>query len=133
MKYLPIHPSYSQICRRINKLNITTRRSDDNDNDDGVIVTRDSTGIMVTNRGQWMHQENWHIKKKKGYLKIHIAGVNIKTKEILALEVTDEKSHNKKFMPKLIEYILKRRNYNIKIKSTLGNGSYDSNKNFKYL
>ena len=29
-------------------------------------------------------------KKKKGYLKIHVA-VNIKTKEILALEVTDEK------------------------------------------
>jgi hypothetical protein len=27
---------------------------------------------------------------KKGYLKIHVA-VNIKTKEILALEVTDEK------------------------------------------
>ena len=36
-------------------------------------------------------------KKKKGYLKIHIA-VNIKTKEILALEVTDEKIHDGKFM-----------------------------------
>ena len=49
-------------------------------------------------------------KKKKGYLKIYVA-VNIKTKEILALEVTDEKSHDKKFMPKLIECIKKRRNY----------------------
>jgi hypothetical protein len=40
-----------------------------------------------------MHQEKWQIKKKKkkGYLKIHIAVVNIKTnKEILAfLEVTE--------------------------------------------
>ena len=35
-------------------------------------------------------------------------------------------------MPKLIEYILKNNN-NIKIKSALGDGSYDSNKNFKYL
>ena len=36
-------------------------------------------------------------------------------------------------MPKLIEYILKRNNNNIKIKSALGDGSYDSNENFKYL
>ena len=40
-------------------------------------------------RSQWM-QDKWDVKNKKGYLKIHVA-VNIKTKEILALEVTDEK------------------------------------------
>src|SRR3954468_5108263 len=81
-------------------------------------------------------QEKWHIKKKKGYLKIHIAVVNIKTnKEILAfLEVTDEKVYDGKIMPMLIEHILKRKdNKNIKIKSALGDGSYDSNENFKYL
>ncbi len=37
-------------------------------------------------------QDKWKARKKKGYLKIHVA-VNIKTKEILALEVTDEKVH----------------------------------------
>ena len=42
-------------------------------------------------------QDKWNIKKK-GYLKIHIA-INIKTKEILALEVTDEKAHDGKVMP----------------------------------
>jgi hypothetical protein len=83
-------------------------------------------------------QEKWHIKKKKGYLKIHIAVVNKKTnKEILAfLEVTDEKTHDGKIMPRLIEHILKRNdNKDIKIKSAfLGDdGSYDSNENFKYL
>ena len=35
-------------------------------------------------------------------------------------------------MPKLIEHILKN-NKDIKIKSALGDGSYDSNENFKYL
>ncbi len=54
----------------------------------------DSTGIKVTNRGRWM-QDKWDVKNKKGYLKIHVA-VNIKTKEILALEVTDEKVHDRK-------------------------------------
>ena len=76
-------------------------------------------------------QEKWNIRKKKGYLKIHIA-VNIKTKEILALEVTDEKVHDGKVMPKLVEHILENKN-NIKIKSALGDGSYDSNENFIYL
>jgi len=87
-----------------------------------------------------MQQEKWHIKKKKkkkGYLKIYVAVVNIKTKEILAfLEVTDEKAHDgRKIMPRLIKHILKRKdNKDIKIKSVLGDdGSYDSNENFKYL
>jgi Transposase DDE domain len=70
-------------------------------------------------------------KKNKGYLKIHVA-VDIKTKEILALEVTDEKSHDGQIMIKLIEHVLEN-NKDIKIKSALGDGSYDSNKNFKYL
>ena len=72
--------------------------------------------------------------KKKGYLKIHIA-VNINTKEILALEVTDEKVQYGKVMPKLIEHILNKNNNVIKIDSALGmdGSSYDSNENFKFL
>ena len=72
-------------------------------------------------------------KSKKGYLKIHVA-VNIKTKEILALEVTDEKVHDGKEMKALVERILERNNNkNYKIKTVLADGAYDSNKNFKYL
>ena len=84
-------------------------------------------------------QDKWNIqnksKKKKGYLKIHVA-VNIKTKEILALEVTDEKVHDGKQMNVLVEYVLKRNNNNKnnKIKTAvLADGAYDSNKNFNYL
>ena len=78
-------------------------------------------------------QEKWHIKKKERLSKDpHCMGIS-KAKEILALEVTDEKVHDgRKVMPKLIEHILKNNN-NIKIKSALGDGSYDSNENFKYL
>jgi hypothetical protein len=52
--------------------------------------------------------------------------------EILSMEVTDGKVHDGKVMPKLIEHVLKNNN-NIKIKSILGDGSYDRNENFKYL
>jgi transposase len=135
-KSLPNHPSYSQINRRINNLDIDSSRSSsemDGDNDD-LIIAVDSTGIKVTNRGQWRY-DKWNTQnKKKGYLKIHVA-VNIKTKEILALEVTDERVHDGKVMDKLIEHVLKNSNKGsaIKIKSVLADGAYDSNENFKCL
>src|SRR6476660_4410751 len=62
----------------------------------------------------------------------YIAVVNIKTKEIIALEVTDEKVHDRKVIKQMIEQVLNN-NHNIKIKSFLGDGAYDSNENFKYL
>jgi hypothetical protein len=52
-KNLPDHPCYSQICRRVNKLDITSNMTsmDDNDNDVVIIIAAYSTGIKVTNRG----------------------------------------------------------------------------------
>jgi transposase len=135
-KNLPNHPSYSQINRRINNLDIDSSRSScelDGDNDD-LIMAVDSTGIKVTNRGQWM-SDKWNTQnKKKGYIKIHVA-VNIKTKEILALKVTDERVHDGKVMDKLLKHVLKSNNKSsdIKIKSVLADGAYDFNENFKCL
>ncbi len=124
-KNLPNHPSYSQICRRVNKLDITSKKLDDDYDDDGIIIAIDSTGIKVTNRGQWM-QEKWRIKKKKWYLKIHLA-VKIKTKEILDLEVTDEKVQDGKIMEQLVEQVLenkdKDKDKDFHIKSVLADGS----------
>jgi Transposase DDE domain len=121
---IPNHSSYGQICRRLSTLDIDNNNSssgrieDDDDDDDGVIAI-DSTGIKVTNRGQYQ-RDRWNIRKK-GYLKIHIAA-NVKTKEILSLEVTDEKVHDDgKDMVKLVERILKNNN-NININSGLADG-----------
>ncbi|HXS60285.1 MAG TPA: hypothetical protein VN703_05675 [Candidatus Sulfopaludibacter sp.] len=60
--------------------------------------------------------------------------MDINTKEILALKVTDEKIHDgRKIMSKLVEHILEN-NTNTIIKSTSGmDASYDSNENFKFL
>jgi hypothetical protein len=62
-----------------------------------------------------------------------LPAVKIKTKEIFAVVVTDEKANDGKIMPKMVEYIFKRSNNNIKIKSALGDGSYNSKKNSNYL
>lgn len=130
-KNMPNHPSYGQICRRLSRLDIdggSSSSSSRNDDDGDIVIAIDSTGIKVTNRGQWL-RDKWNIRKK-GYLKIHVA-VNVNTKEILSLEVTDEKVHDGKVMDKLVEHILKSNNININ--SVLADGSYDCNKNFKYL
>lgn len=125
-------PSYGHICKRINKLNIDIKNRDKTDNQ-YIIVSIDSTGIKVTNRGQWM-SDKWHKQNKKGYLKIHVA-IDIRTKEVLALEVTDEKVHDGKLLKKLVNHILDEYNEPnvVKIESVLADGAYDSNTNFQYL
>src|SRR4051794_21508957 len=129
-KNLPDHPSYGHICKRINKLKVDFISSIKADDDD-MIIAIDSTGIKVTNRGQWM-SDKWNIKKKKGYLKIHIV-VNIKTKEILALDITDEKVHDGNMLKKLVDQVFNIKSNKIKIRSVLADGAHDTNKNFQYL
>ncbi len=128
-KSLPASPpSYGHICKRINKLNIDIKRYNTDDDDDDLIIAVDSTGIKITNRGQWMN-EKW-----KKDIKIHVA-VGIKTKKILALEVTDEKVHDGKMLMKLVNHVLDNSSEPnmVKIKSVLAYGAYDSNTNFRYL
>ena len=52
-KNLPTdHPCYSQICGRVNKLDIVSNiTSMDDDDDVVIIVAMDSTDIKITNRG----------------------------------------------------------------------------------
>jgi IS5 family transposase len=128
---VPSIPDYTTISRRINRLDIKVDDDKSKDfEDEYIVIAIDSTGIKVTNRGQWM-QDKWHVKKK-GYLKIHIA-VNIKTKEILALEATDEKVHDSKMLKKLVNQVLKIKPHRIRIRSVLADGAHDTNKNFQYL
>ncbi len=100
--------------------------------DEYIVIAIDSTGIKITNRGQWM-QDKWHIKNKKGYLKIHIA-VNIKTKEILSMKVTDEHVHDSKVLPELVDGVIKSDHMTaLAIGKLFADGAYDSNNIFRYL
>ncbi len=102
---VPSIPDYSTINRRINRLNIKIKGDNKNKEFEYeyIVIAIDSTGIKVTNRGQWI-QEKWNTKKK-GYLKIHIA-VNIKTKKILSINVTDEHVHDSKALSELLENVI---------------------------
>ncbi len=130
---LPSIPDFTTINRRINKLNIPIDTGKDKvSKDEYIIIAIDSTGIKITNRGQWM-QDKWHLKNKKGYLKIHIA-VNIKTKEILSMKVTDEHVHDSKVLPELVDGVIKSDHMTaLAIGKLFADGAYDSNNIFRYL
>ncbi|HZD36558.1 MAG TPA: IS5 family transposase [Nitrososphaeraceae archaeon] len=61
-------------------------------------------------------------------MKIHVA-VDIKNNKIISLEVTSEEIHDGKMLKKLIDNASESNN----VKGVVGDGMYDSNKNFRYL
>ena len=126
---VPSIPHYTTINRRINRLDIKIKDNKSNKEfeDDYLIIAIDSTGIKVTNRGQWI-RDKWGIRK--GYLKIHIA-VDIKSKKILSMKVTDEHIHDNKMLPELVQNVI---DSNSATASKLfADGAYDSNEIFRYL
>ncbi len=130
---VPSIPNFTTINRRINRLDIQIKDTTDSSKefeDKYIIIAIDSTDIKITNRGQWM-RDKWHIKNKKGYLKIHVA-VNVKTKNILSMTVTDEHVHDSKTLPKLVDGVIKS-DKKITIGKLFADGAYDGNDIFKCL
>ena len=79
-------------------------------------------------------REKWHIKNKKGYLKIHVVAVNVKSKKILSIKVTDEHVHDSKALPELVENIIKSDSVTTTaIGKLFGDGAYDGNDVFRCL
>jgi hypothetical protein len=130
---VPSIPDYTTISRRINRLDIQindTNSKNKEFKDEYIIIAIDSTGIKVTNKGQWM-REKWYIKNNnKKYLKIHRA-VNVKTKKILS-KVTDEHVHDSKALPKLVENIIKSNNMTA-IGKLFADDAYEGNNIFGFL
>jgi hypothetical protein len=127
---VPSIPHYTTINRRINRLDIKIKDNKSNSKefeDDYLIIAIDSTGIKVTNRGQWI-RDKWGTRK--GYLKIHIA-VDIKSKKILSMKVTDEHIHDSKMLPELVQNIIKSNSATAS--KLFADGAYDSNSVFRYL
>jgi len=117
-------PDHSSIQWRAEKLPVKLDNALADSNED-VIIALDASGIKVANRGDWIRHK-W--KVRRGYLKIHIA-VDVKRKKILALQVTDEKVGDGRMLQSLVE----EASGNTKIAEALGDGAYDSKRNFHYL
>ena len=83
--YKNLGADYTTLFRRIRAFELPLIDTIEQANGD-VVVAIDSTGIKVTNRGEWM-REKWRIHR--GWIKVH-AVIDRKTREILSLEITNE-------------------------------------------
>jgi len=85
--------------------------------DEPITIAVDSTGVKVHRAGGWVERKHG----KKRYVKLHFA-VDVETKEVVAMEVSTDDTHNVKAFPGLVEEAERRR----RIKEALGDGAYDS-------
>jgi transposase len=90
--------------------------------DKDVTIAVDSSGIKVSNRGEWIRKK-W--KVKRGFIKVHIA-VDTKTKQILAIEVTREDVGDGRMFGRLV----KNSSNVADVNRVIGDGAYDSKTNF---
>lgn len=127
---IPAVPDYSQIWRRVRKTLLDVEDTLLSHKDEEVVISLDSSGVKVSNRGEWM-REKW--KVRRGWIKVHIA-VDEKEKQVVALEVTDEKvSDSKKFKPLVEQAARNIKSKGGKLKQANGDGSYDTREDFNTL
>jgi Transposase DDE domain len=118
---------YTNIWRRGTKLKLNISDTIST-SDESVVIAVDSTGIKVTNRGEWM-REKWRVHR--GWIKVHLA-VNVKTKEIVGIEVTDERVSDGSRFNSLIDQS-KENLSGRKIEVVLGDGAFDRKEIFDHL
>ena len=127
---------YNYLQKRISRLVFKkdTIMDDMKSKEEYIVIAIDSTGIKVTNSGQWI-RDKWHIKNKERYLKIPVA-VNVNTKKIFTKVVTEEHVHDSKALPLLVDDVIESDSMiadAITIGKLLTDRVYGSKNIFRYL
>jgi len=99
---------FTQIRRRILKvkpsvgnLNLDNDNDDNDDDNKPITLIVDASGLTITKKGDYIEQK-W-IRKKKEFIKLHIA-VDAKSKKVVSFRVTKGNVHDsKKFSPMIKE------------------------------
>jgi hypothetical protein len=117
-------PDYTTLNKRLNRLNVELGLEDIQP-DEPLTLAVDASGLKVANSGDWIRRV-W--KLRKGYLKIHIA-VDVKTKEIIAMEVTSEKVGDNRMFKPLVKAAMNRHH----VSRVIADGAFDAKVNFTFL
>ena len=116
-------PDYSTIWWRVARVKVDIDPSVDRTKD--VTIAVDSTGIKVSNRGEWIRQK-WAVKR--GFVKFHVA-VDVKTGRMLSVEVTNEEVPD----GRMLQPLVRQASSSAHVSGVMGDGAYDSRANFRYL
>ncbi len=90
-----------------------------------VTIAVDSTGIKVSNTGEWIRHK-W--RSRKGFIKIHVV-VGTRSKHIASMKVTNEDIGDGIMLQSLVRNTIAQTNE----KRVLADGAYDSRDNFQFL
>jgi hypothetical protein len=118
-------PDHTTVGRRVSKLDLRMDKQLIHSNEP-VIIAVDSSGVKVTNRGDWIRKK--HGLERRGWLKLHVA-VDTRSKQVLSMEVTEEDVHDTRVLKPLVKEALKA----VHIEKALADGAYDSRVNFQFL
>jgi IS5 family transposase len=115
-------PDWSTIWERTKNLDMTLQGVR---TDQPISIALDSSGIKVTNSGDWMRKK-W--KVKRGYLKIHLA-VDANSKEAVSMQVTEETVSDGSQTEALVQEATAKND----VERAYADGAYDSRANFDLL
>ena len=101
---------YTTLHKRISKQELGIDIPENN-----AVVAVDSTGIKVTNRGDWMREK--HGKQRRGWLKVHVA-VDVESKRLLSIEITEEDTSDSEVLRPLLK--------DVNFEDALADGAYDT-------
>ena len=108
---------YSTLWQRITNLELNIPIPDND-----LVVAVDSTGMKVTNRGDWMREV--HGVERRGWIKVHI-DVDVETRKPVAFEITDETVTDHEMVKPLLQ--------DVKLKDSLMDGAYDKEGVFDFM
>lgn len=92
-------PCYSQLCRRQKELEVQLKHRVKGK----IHVVVDGTGLKIFGEGEWKVRQHGYIKHRM-WRKLHI-GIDVKSQQIVMMELTDNKiGENKKFAELLSQY-----------------------------
>jgi hypothetical protein len=108
---------YTTLWQRIAKLELNVPIPEND-----IVVAVDSTGMKVTNRGDWMREK--HGVERRGWIKVHVA-VDVKTRKPITFEITDERTPDYIMVKSLLG--------DVNLEDSLMDGAYDKEDVFRYL
>lgn len=120
-------PSYSTLCKRMQKLHIPPNISQSRLSGDGVYLLIDSTGLKLSGEGEWKVRKHG-AGKRRSWIKLHIS-VDFASEQILSYMTTPDTIFDGEVTPKLLDSAMQEAN----IKQLLGDGAYGSHKLYQKI
>jgi len=120
-------PDYTTLWHRLKDVRLPVKAPVLNCGEDGFVIAVDSTGLKVSNRGEWL-REKWRVHR--GWVKVH-AAVEVTTGAVVGVAISDERADDARFLRMLVLQAEAR--LPGRVKRVLGDGAYDKRESFDFL